>query len=261
MKENFTIRDEIKAYWSRRAETFDLQPGHEIFSAQEKEAWHQLIEVHLGPGQGRRVLDLACGTGVVTHLLSDCGYNVIGMDWSEDMLERVRRKSKIRHSNIEFRIGDAENTMEPSGTYDVIVTRHLVWTLIDPPRAFAHWFALLKPGGRVLIIDGDFVRPTLFDRLFTFMTTRPRSQSRSPYRSDRSMEHLHQKILKQVYFKDGARSSDVTRLLAKAGFQHATVQSNLSTILRAQGKHLPFMRSIARRVQHRYAISAIKPDI
>ena len=36
---NYHLRDEIKAYWSERAATFDLSPGHEIFSQEERAAW------------------------------------------------------------------------------------------------------------------------------------------------------------------------------------------------------------------------------
>ncbi|RVP00226.1 SAM-dependent methyltransferase, partial [Sinorhizobium meliloti] len=62
---NYDLRDEIKAYWSERAATFDLSPGHEIFSEEERAAWHRLIRRHLGEGAGRSALDLASGTGVV----------------------------------------------------------------------------------------------------------------------------------------------------------------------------------------------------
>ncbi len=58
---NYNLRDEIKAYWSKRAETFDSQPGHEIFSEEERDAWHRLIRKHLGAGEGRKALDLASG--------------------------------------------------------------------------------------------------------------------------------------------------------------------------------------------------------
>ncbi len=40
--ENYGLRDEIKAYWSARAESFDQSPGHEIFTETERSAWHRL---------------------------------------------------------------------------------------------------------------------------------------------------------------------------------------------------------------------------
>ena len=61
---NYSLRDEIRDYWSDRAETFDQQVGHEIFSERERAAWHALIGKHLGRGEGRMLVDLACGTGV-----------------------------------------------------------------------------------------------------------------------------------------------------------------------------------------------------
>ena len=129
---NFGLRDEIKAYWSARAATFDLSPGHEIFSEEERAAWHRLVEKHLGRGEGKSALDLASGTGVISHLMDDLGYRVTGLDWAEPMLERAKAKAKSRNRAITFRMGDAENTMEPDAAHDVIINRHLVWTLVDP---------------------------------------------------------------------------------------------------------------------------------
>lgn len=164
---NYDLRDEIKAYWSQRAATFDLSPGHEIFSEEERAAWHRLILRHLGEGAGRSALDLASGTGVVSHLLDDLGFRVAGIDWAEPMLERARQKAKSRGRDISFRIGDAENTMEPDDHYDVVVNRHLVWTLVDPAAAFREWLRVLKPGGRLLVVDGDFVNSTRLERFFS----------------------------------------------------------------------------------------------
>jgi hypothetical protein len=50
---------------------------------------------------------------------------------------------------------------------DVLVTRHLVWALVDPRAAFAEWFSLLNPGGRLLIIESGFVTETGAARLRT----------------------------------------------------------------------------------------------
>src|SRR3990170_3560752 len=141
---NYSLRDEIRDYWSARAETFDDSVGHEIFSERERRAWHRLILKHLGPGNGRRALDLACGTGVVSHLMHDLSYAVTGLDWSEAMLARARAKAAQRESGIRFLLGDAERTLEEKESYDVLVTRHLVWTLVDPLAAFVEWFSVLK---------------------------------------------------------------------------------------------------------------------
>jgi ubiquinone/menaquinone biosynthesis C-methylase UbiE len=257
MTSNYTLRDEIRDYWSARAPTFDQQVGHEIFSEAERQAWHALILRHLGPGNGRSALDLASGTGVISHLLDGLGFQVTGLDWSEAMLTRARAKAQARGARIRFVMGDAERTLEKPESYDVIMTRHLVWTLVDPVAAFKEWHSLLKPGGKVLIVDGDFVSDTLVKRMirvFERLTGRTASASHAPD----AMRATHERILRQVYFSNGARAADVVDLLRKVGFDEITVDHDLKRIHREQAKHMSVLKGLERATQHRYAIAATK---
>jgi ubiquinone/menaquinone biosynthesis C-methylase UbiE len=262
-RRNYDLRDEIKAYWSERAATFDLSPGHEIFSEEERAAWQRLFRRHLGEGGGRAALDLASGTGVVAHLLDDLGFRVTGLDWAEPMHARAERKALDRRRNIAFRIGDAENTMEPDDHYDVIVNRHLVWTLVDPAAAFQEWLRVLKPGGKVLIVDGDFVNTSAMERLFGKLGVWGQRvgifKPDTPMHS-REMMETHRSILSRVYFANGARAEAVVDLLRKAGFADIEVDIDLSEIHRAQAKNWSFFKGLARKSQHRYAIRASKPS-
>jgi ubiquinone/menaquinone biosynthesis C-methylase UbiE len=257
MMSNYTLRDEIRDYWSARAPTFDEQVGHEIFSETERQAWHELFLRHLGPGEGRAALDLASGTGVISHLLDGLGFVVTGLDWSEPMLARARAKAESRGARIRFVMGDAERTLEQRESYDAIVTRHLVWTLVDPRAAFKEWYSLLKPGGRVLIVDGDFVSDTIVKRmirLFEHLTGKQARTSHAP----NAMRETHERILRQVYFSNGARSSEVVGLLREVGFEEITVDHDLKRIHREQAKHMSLLKSLERATQHRYAIVAAK---
>lgn len=259
---NYGLRDEIKAYWSARAATFDLSPGHEIFTDAEREAWQKLILRHLGEGNGRQALDLASGTGVVSHLLDDLGFAVTGLDWAEPMLDLARAKARKRGRSIRFRLGDAENTMEPDSTYDVVVTRHLVWTLVDPKAAFAEWRRVLKPGGRLLIVDGDFVTAGFTEKalkrlaklLQKFGLLKADAVAASP-----AMMEAHKSILSRVHFSGGARANDVADLVTAAGFHDVRVDVDLRQIHKAQSTHWNTLSAMARGIQHRYAISATKP--
>lgn len=259
---NYDLRDEIKAYWSARAATFDQSPGHEIFSEEERAAWHRLVVKHLGTGDGRSALDLASGTGVVSHLMDDLGFKVTGLDWAEPMLERARNKAKIRTRNITFRIGDAENTMEPDDHYDAIINRHLVWTLVDPASAFAEWLRVLKPGGTLLVIDGDFVNTTMFERALMKLAgwgQRCGLLKSDPLHAPAGMMETHRSIISRVYFSQGARAEAVAGLLAAAGFENIVIDTDLGEIHRTQAKHWNVLKGMARATQHRYAIRAIKP--
>ncbi|MGL1921493.1 MAG: methyltransferase domain-containing protein [Hyphomicrobiales bacterium] len=257
---NYTIRDEIKDYWSLRAETFDLSVGHEIFTDAERNAWYQLIVKHVGAGRGRNALDLASGTGVISHLLCDLKFNTTGLDWSEVMLGKAKEKSQIRNSDIRFMLGDAENTMLPLGTFDVITNRHLVWTLVDPKAAMAHWFDLLKSGGKLLIVDGDFKQTNWKRRLIKQVSAVfSMFKTEDNHGRDAEMMKTHNRILEQVYFNQGATSDAVVEILTEIGFTDISVQTDLSSIHKAQAKGLGWFKYLDRSVQHRFAISATKP--
>ncbi|NTF34586.1 class I SAM-dependent methyltransferase [Rhizobium skierniewicense] len=260
---NFGLRDEIKAYWSARAATFDLSPGHEIFSEDERAAWHRLVEKHLGRGEGKSALDLASGTGVISHLMDDLGYRVTGLDWSEQMLEQARAKARNRNRNISFRMGDAENTMEPEGSYDVIINRHLVWTLVDPKAAFREWLRVLKPGGRVLIVDGDFVNVSFAEKLLKNLAAKLLAWGvfkPEAVHMPADMAGTHNSILSRVYFSQGARAEAVAALLREAGFESVVIDTGLRDIHKTQAKNWNFLKAAARGIQHRYAICARKPE-
>ena len=259
---NHHLRDEIKAYWSLRAETFDTQPGHEIFSEEERAAWHALFRKHLGEGEGRAALDLACGTAVVSHLLDDIGFQVTGLDWSEPMLERARAKAAKRGRKIRFLMGDAERTMEPDASYDVITNRHLVWTLVDPLACFREWHRVLRPGGKVLIVDGDFVNPSpltrLLKRLVGIASRLGLARDALHGAPTSEMAETHNRILSAVYFSKGARSDAVAALLKEAGFTKVTIDTDMAAIHRTQRKNFSLLKGLERATQHRYAICAEK---
>lgn len=259
---NHDLRDEIKAYWSLRAETFDTQPGHEIFSEEERTAWHALFRKHLGEGKSRAALDLACGTAVISHLLDDLGFKVTGLDWAEPMLERARVKAAARGRNICFLMGDAERTMEADGSYDVITNRHLVWTLVDPLACFREWHRVLRPGGKLLIVDGDFVNTSRLTRLLKAAT---RFASRIGLARDAmhgapnaDMAETHNRILSRVHFSGGAHADAVADLLKEAGFSKVTIDQDMRAIHKAQRKNFSFFKGLERGTQHRYAICAEK---
>jgi SAM-dependent methyltransferase len=90
-------------------------------------------------------------------LIAELGHRVTGVDLSEGMLAKAREKAAQLGAGIvppRFEMGDA---IDPPGTpasVDVVISRHVLWTLHDPVRAIQNWRRLLRPGGRILAIDG-----------------------------------------------------------------------------------------------------------
>lgn len=242
---NRNIRDKIREYWSDRAATFDDDPGHKISEGAEMAAWELLFRRHLGSAEGRRLLDLASGTGEVARLCNKMGFDTTGLDWSGPMLDRARAKLP----DVTFLESDAERTTLPPESMDVIVTRHLVWTLVDPAAAFAEWYRVLVPGGTLLIVDGDFVTMSWLARFMKRFSSSVRHGNAA----------RHNAILSQVHFSNGARVGAVTGLLADAGFVEVRIDRRLGQVHRAQAAQLGWRKSLLRRSEHRYAVSATKP--
>lgn len=211
--ENFGLKDEIRAYWSRRAETFDLSYAHRIRSTGEFDAWARLIASHAPLRPGDRVLELASGTGEVTRVLLGFGCSVDALDLCEPMIDRAR--AKHRGSAVRFHLGDAENTMMPDARYDLVICRNLVWTLVDPQAALADWLRVLKPGGALVVIDGDWVNCSRRTRLLQRLSGWVDRLVAAPRLWD---EAAHQRIMRGVFFRDGLRASALAAVTSAAGF-------------------------------------------
>ena len=151
------IKEEIAEYWNGRGGVYDTHPGHGLKSKEEKTEWLKFLKDAM-PAGAKRVLDVGAGTGFLTLLLAELGYNVKSVDLSEGMQADAKRKSIEGNLTdmIEFAIADAEKTGEPDNSFDVVVNRHLLWTLPHPSEAVDEWLRVVKPGGKVIVIDGDW---------------------------------------------------------------------------------------------------------
>lgn len=162
-RSNFDLKEEIRIYWSDRSATFDNSASHRIEDRFGKPQWQALFRMALGlPAQadmeGLKVLDLACGTGEISRMLCSLGAEVTGLDFSEDMLaiaqaKLVEQKWSPLSCDAEHLVPLADNS------FDFLTARHLAWTLTNPLQAYAEWFRVLKPGGRLLVNDGDWMQP------------------------------------------------------------------------------------------------------
>ncbi len=150
------LKKEIHDRWDARARTYDKSPGHGIHSDLEKKAWLDILSCALDHRKGLKVLDVGTGTGALALLLAELGHDATGIDLSENMLEKAGKKAREKGLKAVFRTGDAESPPFNPGSFDAIVSRHVLWTLPNPEVAIKSWAGLLKPGGAIVVIDGNF---------------------------------------------------------------------------------------------------------
>jgi ubiquinone/menaquinone biosynthesis C-methylase UbiE len=150
------VKQQVAAHWGRRAAHFDEDFGHSIRTAAERAAWDRIFGLVLARRSALDVLDAGCGTGFLSLELASRGHQVTGVDFAPEMLTQARRKAAERHAAIRFEEADAEQLPFPPGSFDLIVSRHVLWTLPHPEAAIDEWIRVLRPGGRLAVIDGQF---------------------------------------------------------------------------------------------------------
>ena len=108
----------------------------------------------LGNAARGRLLDVACGPGVVAAALAPNAASVVAFDATEQMLEKARaRCATAGLTNVVFKSGDAERLPFADAEFDGAVTRAAVHHFADPQRAINEMFRVLRPGGTAIIAD------------------------------------------------------------------------------------------------------------
>jgi SAM-dependent methyltransferase len=145
--------DDAAAVWDRQAPTFDDEADHGLRDPRVRAAWHAVLAPAL-PGAPAAIADLGCGTGSLSILLAQAGHDVHGVDFSRSMLAEARHKAGRAGVAVTLHHGDAARPPLERGSFDVVLSRHVLWALPDPSAALAGWVALLRPGGRLVLVEG-----------------------------------------------------------------------------------------------------------
>lgn len=109
--------------------------------------------------EGCRVLDLGCGTGDearwMAPLVGATG-RVVGVDYSQTMIEEARKRAADLNLPLEFHQGTAYALDFPDDSFDRCRAIHTLSALHDPEKALAEMVRVLRPGGRIVVIDQDW---------------------------------------------------------------------------------------------------------
>jgi SAM-dependent methyltransferase len=143
----------IAAYWDTAAPAFDEEPDHGLRAAETRAAWDRLLR-RWAPPLPADVLDAGCGTGSLSALLAGAGHRVTGVDLAPAMVARARAKLAGAGLPGRFLVGDAAAPPVGEERFDLVVVRHLMWTLPDPGAALRDWTGRLRPGGTLLLVEG-----------------------------------------------------------------------------------------------------------
>ena len=157
--------------FSSVASKYDVM--NDVMSFGVHRLWKKIAMGHTGLKKGQRALDVAGGTGDLTIYMSEqvgpTG-EVIISDINPDMLEQGRRRliDKGIAGNIKFVEANAEELPFEENTFDCVTIAFGLRNVTDKDKALRSMYHVLKPGGRLLVLE--FSKPVLpgLDQVYDF---------------------------------------------------------------------------------------------
>jgi ubiquinone/menaquinone biosynthesis C-methylase UbiE len=246
----------VRDHWDRRAPTFDDQAGHGLVSDEQRRAWLELLS-RFSALPAQQVLDVGCGTGFLALRFAELGHKVTGVDLSPQMIGRARRKAEQAGFDLDFRVGDASALDSGDEAYDIVAARHVVWNLPDPERGVAEWLRVLRPGGRLILVEGKWagdefdppsgrgkrgIKESLKDAI-------ARISTRSGIGTRRFLRRRYRRVEEELPFSGGPSPERLTKLLERLSVLDIAVEPLMNPAL--WGEPPPFPR---------YLVSGSRPN-
>ena len=156
--------DRIENYWSKRSDDFfDLRI--EELKSDKRQLWQDEIIANLPDKEHLKILDVGCGPGFFSVILSSLGHDVIGIDLTESMIQKADEIADILDYDIDFRVMNAQELDFGDEEFDVVISRNLTWTLPDIEKAYKEWYRVLKKDGVLLNFDADYGKVSLKEEM------------------------------------------------------------------------------------------------
>lgn len=155
------LLQEIASYWGTRAEGYSEVNEKELAGSQ-REAWLHVLEEQFPEKKKEemKIFDIGTGPGFFPMILSEAGYTVTAVDYTEEMLEKAKENlgkyTKYGLERVTLQRMDAQNLEFADETFDVVISRNLTWNLEKPEQAYQEWMRVLKPGGVLLNFDANW---------------------------------------------------------------------------------------------------------
>jgi 2-polyprenyl-3-methyl-5-hydroxy-6-metoxy-1,4-benzoquinol methylase len=165
--------------------------------------WHHsklaAVEHHLPPAAGDKVLDVGCGSGVVSDYLGKSGASVLAIDANPDAIDFATRNFGRPNVTFERRLIDDLSSLE-AGSFDKIFCLELIEHIYleQTCQLFKTFLALLKPGGKIFITTPNYnsLWP-LIEWLMDTLRLAPRMAE------DQHVEHFYATKLQQLGINSG----------------------------------------------------------
>jgi len=167
-----TSNRQVQKMFSDIAPRYDLL--NRLLSCGQDQYWRKRAVTRLSPQSGERFLDIATGTAdVALEIIRNVpkgAVQVVGMDFSEKMLELARQKidSLDKANSIQLECGSAESLPFEDNSFDGTTTAFGIRNFFDIGRSLREMHRVLKPGGRCVILEFSLPRNSILNALYRF---------------------------------------------------------------------------------------------
>ncbi|MEW9124312.1 MAG: methyltransferase domain-containing protein [Thermotaleaceae bacterium] len=152
---NTEMIEEVKDYWNIRSESYSKQNIAELHSF-KRDAWRKMILENAPAKEKLKILDVGTGPGFFAINLALLGHDVTAVDCTYAMLDKASENARNYGVKVEFAQANADELPFDEGTFDLIVSRNVVWNLENPQRALKEWARVLKDEGHLIYFDANW---------------------------------------------------------------------------------------------------------
>jgi len=129
-----------------------VAPGYEKVFESYAGLFAEEMLAQVKPGPGHRVIDIGAGPGILTMLAAPSGADVLGIDFSPNMVERLQRRLRDAGiSNARAEVMDGQDLKLADGSFDIALSNFAVIFFPDIERGLAEMHRVLRPGGRIAV--------------------------------------------------------------------------------------------------------------
>jgi SAM-dependent methyltransferase len=251
------IHGTLRDLWDQRAPTYAGEAGHGRLSMREERAWRQVLVTlcdRLQPLEQLSVLDVGTGTGVMARMLAGMGHRVTAVDLSPAMLTAARDLGGEVGSRVNYIEARADRLPFEDDSFDLVFSRHLLWTLPRPRKTVQEWARVTRPGGVVAAADGWWEEPgpTMRSRRVIGAALRAVLERPSPARA------AYKPLLQRLPLSRGLSPYSVRHYLDQAGLVRIVVK-DLGTVRAAERYSMPPWRWID-QARFTWIASGIVPE-
>lgn len=133
-------------FWDKVAGVYDVFA--DVYNGKVNRVMCRVVSEQIGKED--RVLECACGTGLITTCIAPKCKKVVATDFSEGMLKQTERKCR-NYPNVQVEFADITNLKYPDASFDAVIAANVIHLLDNPSQALSELNRVCKEDGKIII--------------------------------------------------------------------------------------------------------------